>query len=500
MAFVALSAPSAGATDWPRRLFLLYASPRAMSSTSTSPVVDVAEAPGAGVFLATGEALDPGATLSSLAPTGRLRRLAHFRWNGPGGGYGGGTAIGIGTDADGAALVVDGWDNRLWRVSATGDRKVLAGTGHGGFSGDGGPALSAEISPGNGTLDGVTQTADGSIVFTDVWNNRLRRIRPDGVIDTVAGVGPSVNPFNFTCADVRDGGPALAAGLCYPSDVVATDDGTLVVADSGNWRVREIARDGMIRTIAGSGRPSLDVPPASDEGKPATDVAVGSPTAVTQMPDRDIVFSAGGAIDRIASDGSLHYVLRSPPIDYAGRSFNDWPTAIAATREGGLLIVARDVYYLAPRDTRRTLVRMRGSRVSEHGLAVNIEVSRRARATLQVRLHGRTVASVTRPTRAGRRRLRLHRRFGDRPYNVRVTVRGARGAASRDQLSLYLGQTLTMSYIHDFALRYEDEVPLKRCRRITRRRIDCFYSGEFGPPETRSFTLNASGLISVRLK
>ena len=57
-----------------------------------------------------------------------------------------------------------------------------------------------------------------------------------------------------------------------------------------------------------------------------------------------------------------------------------------------------------------------------------------------------------------------------------------------------------MSYVRNVAIGYEDEVPLQRCRRITRRRIDCRYSGDLGPPETRAFTLETTGLISVRLK
>jgi len=202
--------PSASAGDWPRRLFVLYAPPTTSGSTSTSPIRDVAEAPGGAVFIATGDALGPPARASLLTSDGRLEHLARFPWNGPAGGYGGGTAIGIGAAADGTALALNGWDNRLWRVSTAAVKSPVAGTGYGGFSGDGGQALSADISPGNATLNGVTQTADGSVAFTDTWNNRLRRVGPDGAIETVAGVGPSVNPFGFRCAPPLDGGPALA--------------------------------------------------------------------------------------------------------------------------------------------------------------------------------------------------------------------------------------------------------------------------------------------------
>lgn len=501
-------APPASAAPWPRRLFLVYAPPRLNHSTSAARVRDVAEGPGGSVFIATGDGLDPGAEVGLLRADGRVRRLAHFAWNGPAGGYGGGTGIGIGDDRHGGVLVVEGWDNRVVRVTSSGRLTTLAGTGLGGFSGDGGPALAADISPGNGALDGVTETAGGSVIFTDTWNNRIRSIGRGGVIRTLAGAGPPVNPFGFRCAPVGDGGPAPAAGLCYPSDVLAAADGSIVVVDSLHNRIRRLGPAGTITTLAGNG--AFEPRSSADEGRPATGVPIAMPTGVAQLPGGDIAFTWAGGIDRVAPDGTWHSVLeltpglsgtappKSPLMDFAGREVCcNLPTGIAATHEGGILFAAGSVYYLAPPRTSRTLVGIRDARVGDRRVEVAVEATRPGRATLQVRSRRRVVAERTVGVRAGRRRLRVSGRFAARPYDVRVMLRGRAGATATDAVSLHLGGVLNLPYVRRLAEAYADEVPLDGCRRITRRRIECRYSGGRDAPYTVSFALERSGVISV---
>src|SRR5205814_1485092 len=111
---------------------------------------------------------------------------------------------------------------------------TIAGTGVAGFSGDGGPASSAQLDG----PSGVTLAADGSIYIADTKNQGLRRIGPDGTISTVAGT--------VRCGFSGDGGPATSAVLCNPAQTLFDNAGNLYIADYGNARVRRIATDGTI--------------------------------------------------------------------------------------------------------------------------------------------------------------------------------------------------------------------------------------------------------------
>ena len=84
--------------------------------------------------------------------------------------------------------------------------------------------------------------ADGSLYIVDITNSRIRRVGPDGIITTVAGGGPSFG----------DGGPATQAQLDRPLGVAVGPDGSLYIAD-GNYRIRRVGPDGIITTVAGMG-------------------------------------------------------------------------------------------------------------------------------------------------------------------------------------------------------------------------------------------------------
>src|SRR6185503_10423970 len=86
---------------------------------------------------------------------------------------------------------------------------------------------------------------DGSLYIADNLNNRIRRVAPDGIITTVAG--PGVPAFG------GDGGPATAAQLNLPQDVAVGPDGSLYIADTHNYRIRRVGPDGIISTVAGYG-------------------------------------------------------------------------------------------------------------------------------------------------------------------------------------------------------------------------------------------------------
>jgi len=115
----------------------------------------------------------------------------------------------------------------------------VAGTGVQGYSGDGGPATKAMM----GEPRGLTVAPDGSILFCDYQNYRIRRITPDGIVRTFAGNGIDIG------MNAGDGGPALQARIRYCSDISIGKDGTVFFNSSEV--VRGVATDGYIKTIAG---------------------------------------------------------------------------------------------------------------------------------------------------------------------------------------------------------------------------------------------------------
>jgi uncharacterized protein (TIGR03437 family) len=115
-------------------------------------------------------------------------------------------------------------------------------------TGDGGIATSAAI----GDAEGVCIDPAGNIYFTDTLGQRVRKITPAGIISSVAGTG--VAGFK------GDGGPAIAAELSSPYGLALDTVGSLYIADLGNNRVRKIAPDGSITTVAGNGPDTLLAP------------------------------------------------------------------------------------------------------------------------------------------------------------------------------------------------------------------------------------------------
>ena len=143
---------------------------------------------------------------------------------------------------------------------------TIAGNGERAFGGDGGPALDAVLDRPRDTAIGP----DGSIYVADTFNNRVRKISPDGTITTVVGTGsPTYN---------GDGIPATEASLHWPHDVYVDDRGVLYVADSNHHRIRRVGLDGMIRTIVGTGESGS----TGDDG-PAIEARIKNPKSVVRL-------------------------------------------------------------------------------------------------------------------------------------------------------------------------------------------------------------------------
>lgn len=194
--------------------------------------------------------------IRAITPEGVIVRVAGTGMGGYGaeGGPASSTALnrpsGVAVASDGAILVADTGNHRVLRITpANATVTRLAGgtpTAGAGYNGDGIAATAALL---NGPV-GVAVRPDGAVLIADAGNHRIRLVSPSdsgsAVISTVAGNG-TTGPL------LGDGGPATLAALDGPEGVATDADGTLVIADTGHARVRAVAPDGGIRTIAGSG-------------------------------------------------------------------------------------------------------------------------------------------------------------------------------------------------------------------------------------------------------
>jgi cysteine-rich repeat protein len=174
---------------------------------------------------------------------------------------------GVAVDGLGQVFIADDGNNRIRRVDpATGIIDTVAGSGTiAGFSGDGGPATSAQL---NGPY-GVTIDDLGTVFLVDGLNHRIRRVdAATGVITTVAGTG--------TAGFSGDGGAASSAQINSPSGVAVDDGGNVFIADTGNHRIRRVDADsGIITTVAGTG-----VGGFAGDGSAATSAQLASPRGV----------------------------------------------------------------------------------------------------------------------------------------------------------------------------------------------------------------------------
>jgi len=144
---------------------------------------------------------------------------------------------GVAVDGEGNIIVAEFGNHRVRKITPDGTVSTLAGSGSQGFA-DGAGAAAQFNYPYGVAVDG-----EGSIIVADGSNNRVRKITPDGTVSTLAGSGSQ---------GFADGAGA-AAQFNYPFGVAVDGEGSIIVTDYNNHRVRKITPDGTVSTLAGSG-------------------------------------------------------------------------------------------------------------------------------------------------------------------------------------------------------------------------------------------------------
>ncbi len=171
-------------------------------------------------------------------------------------------------DERGNLFIADTGNNRVRKVTADGTITTIVGTGARGFSGDGGPAIDAEID----VPAAIAIDKGGSLYIADFRNHRIRKVTPDGIITTIAGNGEPA--FN------GDDKPALESQFGEPCGVDVDDEGNVYIGDQINLRVRVVTPDGLMHTVAGNGKGGF-----GNDGGPATEALMTNPDILTV--DRD---------------------------------------------------------------------------------------------------------------------------------------------------------------------------------------------------------------------
>jgi uncharacterized protein (TIGR03437 family) len=237
-------------------------------------------------------------------------------------GGGTGTTLGVAVDNVGNLLIVDGGNNRIRKVSATGIITTVAGGGGAGANGDGGLATKAQIFPG-----GVTGDSAGNLFIAQ--GASIRKVNAAGIISTVAGTG--LPGFS------GDGGPATSATFIATS--VAVDGaGNLYIADSLNHRIRKVNTDGIISTVAGNATQGF-----SGDGGPATSAALFLPQGLAADSAGNLYFSDNSRIRKVDTSGTITTVAgNGSPLSLGdggpATSSGMTPIWVAVDRAGNLYI------------------------------------------------------------------------------------------------------------------------------------------------------------------
>jgi hypothetical protein len=182
--------------------------------------------------------------------------------------------LSVAVDTAGNIYIADTHNNCIRKVTAsTGIITTVAGNGTAGYSGDGGPATSADVNPDGG----VAVDSAGNIYFAD--NQRIRKVTVStGYISTVAGNG--IQGYS------GDGGAATNAEMNWPWGVAVDAAGNIYIADMDNQRMRKVtAVTGVISTVAGNGTQGY-----SGDGGQATSAEISSPSGVAVDATGNIYF------------------------------------------------------------------------------------------------------------------------------------------------------------------------------------------------------------------
>lgn len=266
----------------------------------------------------------PKGVINTIAGTGSAGSTGD---NGPGPSAQLSVPRGIAVDAKGNVYVADTGNNRIRVIAPNGIITPYAGSGTGGFSGDGGAATSASLNE----PQGLALDASGNLYIADFANGRVREVTANGIISTLAG--------NGVAGYSGDGGPATLAAINGPSAVAVDSSGNVYIADTNGDRIREVS-GGTITTIAGTGGDGY-----SGENVRASTSLISAPRGIAVDGAGNVYFGDSlSRIVKVSPNGTLATIGGQVPTGYLGdggpatNGEIDGPAGIALDASG-------DVYF-----------------------------------------------------------------------------------------------------------------------------------------------------------
>src|ERR1035438_7849247 len=234
---------------------------------------------------------------------------------------------GLAADSAGNLYIADTQNHRVRKV-ANGIISTVAGSGTAGFGGDGSAATSAQLN----APFGVAVDAAGNLYIAEFGNNRVRKVATNGNIGTLAGSG--VSGFS------GDNGQATSAQLNGPQGVAVDSAGNVYIADTANNRVRMVAPNGVITTVAGTGAAGV-----SGDGGLAINALVGNPVGLATDSVGNVYIADGSArVRKLFPSGIITTIAGSGTRGYSGdggiatSARLDGPSAVAVNAAGSVWV------------------------------------------------------------------------------------------------------------------------------------------------------------------
>jgi len=251
--------------------------------------------------------------------------------------------------------------NRVRVITPDGKIGTFAGTGVNGDSGDGGPATAAQI----GDVYGLAVDSSGNVLIADGSSHKIRKVTPDGIITSLQtqdesgcylkGSGPYICAGDVTVdaagriyivgqysglvqmlgadgslttiagggpGNIGDGGQATNAPLSGPLGIAVNSSHNVYIADAGDNRIRKVAPDGTITTVAGNGTAGLPGDPVSDGG-PALDATLSCASTFTCKGVAadgagNFFFADGNRVRKVSAGGNITTVVTLSSFSSAG--------------------------------------------------------------------------------------------------------------------------------------------------------------------------------------